>query len=195
MKLGKIEKWFLNKESHSIKIINQTEKLLNYLDINPNSNFLEIGCGSGAVSIHIAERYKWKVAGADVDEEQIILAKDKSRNIKNITFLEADATNLPFKSQVFDLVLSINVLHHISNWLDALGEIDRVLKKGGCLLLVELLFTSFSKLIGKLYSKQNYGITTKANLDAFMDKNNYKIIYYNLSSSLLWKNISAIYRK
>jgi ubiquinone/menaquinone biosynthesis C-methylase UbiE len=195
MKLGKIEKWFINKESHSKKVIEKAEKLLAYLDMNPKFQLLEIGSGAGAVSIYLAEKHKVKITGTDIDSEQINIAKEKSKKIKNVTFLEADAVNLPFKNQHFDVILSINVLHHISNWMGALKEITRVLKKDGYLILVELLFTKWTELIGKIYSKQNYGVTTKANLDKFINYNNYALIHYNLSNALMWKNIEAIYKE
>jgi ubiquinone/menaquinone biosynthesis C-methylase UbiE len=128
MKLGKIEKWFINREKHSKKVIEKAEGLLNLIDIKSDQNYLEIGCGSGAVARYVFKKYKLNVTGTDIDKDQILLARRDSTHIKNITFLEADATNLPFKDKSFDIVLSVNVLHHISNWMDALKEINRVLR-------------------------------------------------------------------
>jgi len=131
MNLGKIEKWFINREKHSKKIIMKAEGLLNLIDIEPEQNYLEIGCGRGAVTRYVFKKYKLNVTGTNIDKDQILLARRDSLHTKNITFLEADATYLLFKDKSFDIVLSINVLHHISNWVDALKEINRVLKSNG----------------------------------------------------------------
>ena len=108
MKLAKIEKWFINRELHSKKVIERTERLLDFIDIEPEQTMLEIGCGSGAVSKHSYDKYKLNVTGTDVDEDQIEIAKMSTKDLKNINFLFADATNLPFRSKSFDIVLSIN---------------------------------------------------------------------------------------
>ena len=71
MKLGKIEKWFINRESHSKRVIGKAENLLGIIDIKNDQSFLEIGCGSGPVSRYVSEKYKIEVVGTDVDEDQI----------------------------------------------------------------------------------------------------------------------------
>ena len=195
MKLGKIEKWFINRERHSKKVTKRAERLLDFIEIKPNQDFLEIGCGSGVVSKHISKKYKLKVAGTDVDRDQIKLAKNSAKDLKNITFLVSDATNLPFENKSFDIVLSINVLHHIYNWMDALKEINRVLKNGGYLVLAELLFTRWAQRIGRLYSRQAYGITNIDNLNLFIASNNYSTLHSKVSKSLMWNNLEAIYKK
>ena len=195
MKLGKIEKWFINRESHSKEVIGKAESLLGIIDIKNDQSFLEIGCGSGPVSRYVSEKYKIEVVGTDVDEDQIESAKKSARTLKNITFLAADATDLPFEDNSFDIILSINVLHHISSWMDALKEIDRVLKKGGFLLLAEILFKKWTQGIAKLYSRQAYGITTLDNLNLFITKNHYFALNTILSRSLMWDSLEAVYRK
>ena len=192
MKLGKIEKWFINREKHSKKVIERSERLLSLIEIKPNQDFLEIGCGSGPVSKHISKKYKLKVVGTDVDNDQIKLAKENS---EDITFMVADATNLPFEDRSFDIVLSINVLHHIYNWMDALNEINRVLKNGGYLILAELLYTKWTQKIGRLYSRQAYGVTTIDNLNLFIANNNYSTLHSRLLKSPMWSNFEAIYKK
>ncbi len=195
MKLGKIEKWFINREIHSKKVIERAERLLDLIDIKPDQSFLEIGCGSGAASKHIYKKYRVKLVGTDVDENQIKLAKKSIKDLNNITFLVSDSTNLPFKDKSFDIVLSINVLHHIYNWMDALKEINRVLKNNGYFVLADLLFTKWAQRIGRLYPGQAFGITAANNLNLFIANNNYSTLYSNISKPLMWSNIEAIYRK
>jgi len=195
MKLGKIEKWFINRERHSRKVTERAERLLGLIDIKSDQDFLEIGCSSGPVLKHISKKYKVNAVGTDVDKEQIRLAENSTKDLDNITFLVSDATNLPFEDRSFDIVLSINVLHHIYNWMDALKEIDRVLKNGGYLVFAELLDTKWKQRIGRFYSRQAYGITTMDDLNLFIATNNYSTLRFRVLKSLMWNNLEAIYKK
>ncbi|MCK4247972.1 MAG: class I SAM-dependent methyltransferase, partial [Methanomicrobia archaeon] len=113
MKLGRLEKWFMNTQKHAEYVINRAQNLLEFMELKENQDFLEIGCGSGAVSKYIAEKYHLNVTGVDVDPEQIEFAK-KNTNVSNLRFLVADAAHLAFEDNSFDIVLSFGVMHHIS---------------------------------------------------------------------------------
>ena len=176
MKLGRIEKWFMTRHKHDEYVIGIAEKLLSFVNMKEKQNCLEIGCGDGAVSKHIFKKYNLNVTGTDVDPEMVRLAKKNIGNIPNIRFLGASVTNLPFQDNNYDIVLSFQVLHHISNWLDALKEIKRVLKPKGYLVYFDLLFPRGLAKIGKLF-KHSYGIVTLHDLNSFIEKNNFSTIY------------------
>ena len=55
-----------------------------------------------------------------------------------VRFLVADATNLPFSGDEFDLVYTNKTTHHIADWQQAITEMVRVLKPGG-----HLVYTDF----------------------------------------------------
>ncbi|MGQ9721164.1 MAG: class I SAM-dependent methyltransferase [Candidatus Jordarchaeum sp.] len=194
MKLGRIEKWFMNRPGHTKHVIKLAEKLLNFVEVKENQRFLEVGCGSGAVSKHIAENYHLNVTGTDLDADQIELALESVKDVPTIRFLEADATKLPFKDNDFDIVLSFGVMHHIPNWLDALEEIKRVLKPKGFFVYWDLLFPKWSARIWKLFTK-NYGITTLNDLNSFMEKNSFTVIYTSSSTSLFGKHYEAVFQR
>jgi ubiquinone/menaquinone biosynthesis C-methylase UbiE len=48
------------------------------------------------------------------------------------TVVDADAADLPFDDDRFDVVLSFAMLHHVGSWEDAVAEALRVLRPGGC---------------------------------------------------------------
>jgi len=194
MKLGKIEKWFMNRPKHAERVIGRAERLLHFVNAKKNQNFLEVGCGNGATSKYIAGKYDLNVTGTDVDSEQIQLAQKNNDDIPNVRFLEADTTNLPFEDNDFDIILSFQVLHHISNWLDALEEIKRVLKPKGYFIYVDLVYPKWMAEIGKLF-KHKYGITTIHKLNSFIEKNNFSTIHSSLSKSLIFHHYEAVYRR
>jgi ubiquinone/menaquinone biosynthesis C-methylase UbiE len=194
MRMSKIEKWFMNRPQHGMRAINRVEKLLDFTNVKEKQKLLEVGCGSGAVSKYIAKKYLLNVTGTDIDPEQVQLARENINDIPNIHFLEADATNLPFQDNDFDIVLSFGVMHHISNWLDALKEIRRILRPGGYFIYFDVLYPKWVAKIGKSF-KHNYGITTIDDLNSFIRKSNLSTIHSSLSKSLILNHYEAVYKR
>ena len=193
MKLGRIEKWFMNRPKHAQRVISRVERLLQFADPKEEQKFLEVGCGSGEVCRYMAKRYVLNVTGTDVDGEQIKRAQADIDNATNLRFLQADATNLPFGDNDFDIVLSFQVMHHISNWLDALGEIRRVLKPKGHFICVDIVYPRWSAKLGKMF-KHKYGITTLHDFDSFIEKNSLSTVHSSLSKLLIFHQYEAVYR-
>lgn len=97
---------------------------------------LEIGVGAGV------DFYNWIAAGAhatgvDLTDAAIKITHErlekKKINSEKYKLLTADAENLPFKDNEFDLVYSWGVLHHTPDTVHAFKEAFRVLKPGGSL--------------------------------------------------------------
>jgi len=193
MKMVSIERWFMNRQHHAQQVINRAEKLLPFVNLKQKRNFLEVGCGSGAVSKHVAEKYRLNVTGVDVDPEQIRLAQASIDDMPNVHFLEADATNLPFPDNDFDIVLSFGVMHHISNWLDALREVKRVLTPKGYFIYADLIFPELVAKFGRSF-KHRYGITTKHDLDSFIQENGFSTIHASMTSALVWHHCEFVYQ-
>ncbi len=193
MKLVRIEKWFMNRPQHAKQAIKRAEKLLHFVNVKEKQNFLEVGCGNGAVSQYVAKKYLLNVTGVDIDTEQIKLAQENTGDMPNIHFLEVDATNLPFQDNDFDIVLSFGVMHHISNWLDALGEIRRVLKPKGYFVYADLIYPELIAKFGRSF-KHSYGITTMHDLNSFIQKNGFSTIHTSLRKSLIWHHFEAVYQ-
>ena len=194
MKLGRIEKWFMNRSHHAKQTIENAERLLRFISTEGRQDFLEVGCGSGAVSNHIARKHPMNVTGTDIDPDQLRLAQQHSGNLANIRFVEADAANLPFEDNDFDIVLSFGVMHHISNWLDALGEISRVLRPGGYFIYWDLVYPKWTAWIARLF-EDKYGVTTIEDLDLFIARNNFGTIHSSLSKLLIFNHYEAVYQK
>ncbi|MBA7708102.1 2-methoxy-6-polyprenyl-1,4-benzoquinol methylase [subsurface metagenome] len=160
----------MNRPQNAEQSIDHAEKLLQFADVGASHNFLEVGCGNGSVSKYIAQKYHFTVTGVDIDPDQIRRALKNTEAIPNIHFLAADATRLPFWDDQFDLTLSFGVMHHISNWLDALREIKRVLKPKGYFIFYDMIFPDWAVKIGKMF-KNSYGVTTMDDVSSFFAKN------------------------
>ncbi|MBP7584883.1 MAG: class I SAM-dependent methyltransferase [Spirochaetes bacterium] len=97
---------------------------------------LEIGCGSGYGAALMAELEPSWYAGIDLMPEQVELAR--GRNLPGCEFEVMDATDLSrFANGSVDAVVVFGILHHIPEWRKVVGEIWRVLARGGKLFIEE----------------------------------------------------------
>jgi SAM-dependent methyltransferase len=94
------------------------------------ARILDAGCGTGGLLKRLADRKAW---GIEIASEGIGLCR--RRGLNNV--LQASTTALPFRSESFDVVLSIDVIVHqwVPDDVHALREMHRVLVPGGFVLL------------------------------------------------------------
>ena len=97
---------------------------------------LDAGCGTGAFALAIAPRVR-EVVG--VDHNAGYLAAARERAPANVSFVEGDATALPFDYGEFDLAGCVRVLHHVHRPELVVGELARVTHRGGRVLVVDQL--------------------------------------------------------
>jgi ubiquinone/menaquinone biosynthesis C-methylase UbiE len=97
---------------------------------------LDSGTGSGALAFALAP-YVREVVGVDLVPELLERARARAQRFPNVTFVEGDATKLPFDYASFDLAGSLRTLHHIHRPELAVAELTRVTRPGGRLLVVD----------------------------------------------------------
>ncbi len=101
--------------------------------IKKTDKVLDTACGTGFGLSRLAKAAR-KVWGADLSQVAIDIAKRRVKGTANIKLSTADATDLPFKSKMFDVVTSFETLEHVA--ADAfINELWRVLKPGGRLII------------------------------------------------------------
>jgi ubiquinone/menaquinone biosynthesis C-methylase UbiE len=101
-------------------------------ELRPEMNVIEIGCGSGQLSIPLSE----SVASWDAtDFSPAMIAQAKKRpHGGNLSFYVRRASDLPYEHSTFDAAVASNVLHVMPHPERALRELRRVLKPGGLLI-------------------------------------------------------------
>lgn len=107
---------------------------------------LEIGCGAGTDLSQFA-RNGAITTGVDLTESAIDVTRKRFQvlGLKG-DFKVADAENLPFKDNEFDLVYSFGVLHHTPNTQKTIDEVYRVLQPGGKTFIMLYYTYSFEYL-------------------------------------------------
>ena len=84
---------------------------------------LDIGCGTGRLSVALVERAHAKVWGVDASQEMLAVAKEKA---SGVAFKEAQAESLPFKDGWFERAVLSLVLHLVDRPA-ALAEARRII--------------------------------------------------------------------
>jgi len=134
-------------------------KLLSPILSHPDALVLDLCCGTGDLAFSLARAGSARIVGADFAHTMLIRAKEKSAALAAgatepiaapVPFFEADAMRLPFADASFDLVTTAFGFRNLSNYEAGLGEIQRVLKPGGTIAILE--FTEPPDgLLGDLY--------------------------------------------
>jgi ubiquinone/menaquinone biosynthesis C-methylase UbiE len=120
-----------------IESMSKRFEINNLADKIKGKKCLDIGCGGGRQCVAFSRLGAVEAAGVDFGKENIIFA-NKMKNklgIDNIQYYEANAYDLPFEENEFDIVSSNGVFHHVEKMDRALEEAFRVLKPGGWMWL------------------------------------------------------------
>jgi SAM-dependent methyltransferase len=106
------------------------------LDVSRGDRVIDIGCGTGDYTRHLASASEaGLVVGIDASETMVAAAARRG-HAANLVYLRADAAALPFRDGAFDAVCTAGTIHMIEEPLSALDEMIRVLAPGGRLSIV-----------------------------------------------------------
>ena len=109
--------------------------LLTYANIPLNSTVLDLGCGTGTLTIAIKERHPdATVIGLDADPAVLAIARGKALEAGvEIEFIEANATTMPLSDNRVERVVSSLFFHHLysAQKRRVLSEAFRILAPAG----------------------------------------------------------------
>jgi ubiquinone/menaquinone biosynthesis C-methylase UbiE len=104
------------------------EEISRLLVLHGDERVVDVGTGAGTLALAIAPLVR-EVVGVDAVPELLEAARTSAP--ANVTFVEADATSLPFESFSFDIGLTRRTLHHVARPEVLVAELTRVTKLGG----------------------------------------------------------------
>jgi demethylmenaquinone methyltransferase / 2-methoxy-6-polyprenyl-1,4-benzoquinol methylase len=128
---------------------NRTARVFSDVLRRPDAQVLDLCCGTGDMTFALHRRMNGgELVGADFSHAMLVRAEEKTDGRK-IKWVEADALNLPFASNQFQLVTSAFGFRNLANYDRGLAEIYRVLALGGEIGILD--FGEPKGLIGKVY--------------------------------------------
>jgi tocopherol O-methyltransferase len=119
--------------------IDLIEELLKWANVKSAENILDVGCGIGGSSLYLADKFGANATGITLSPVQAARATERSlaMNLSQKTrFMVANAQEMPFEDNSFDLVWSLESGEHMPDKTKFLQECYRVLKPGGTLIMV-----------------------------------------------------------
>lgn len=121
--------------------------------IDAGSALLDIGCGAGILAEVVHDKVK-KYTGVDISQERIRQAEERIK-FDNCSFEGQDAQYLDFRGSFFDTAAAIEVIEHIPDTDLFLKGINRVLAKGGTLIISTPTNLFFRDKLEDLYKDQH----------------------------------------
>nr|BAL58480.1 methyltransferase type 11 [Candidatus Acetothermum autotrophicum] len=128
------ERWFRRELSaHERAMLDQIVQLA---EIRPKDRVLDVACGTGLVSFALAPHAR-EVVGIDISPGMLAKAREirHRRAVRHVHFTLGKAEHLPFQDGEFDAVVCRLAIHHFAQPEREIGEMARVLKAGGRLVI------------------------------------------------------------
>lgn len=151
--------------------------VVNFMDAKEDSRILDIATGTGQQAFAFAKK-GYKVVGIDLSEAMLKVAKKKNK-YANARFEAADATDLPFEDNGFDVSSVSFALHEmpLSIREKVLKEMVRVTRQKGIIVVVDYdlpknkIGRSLIYHVIALYEPEYYKEFIKSDLEAFLNRN------------------------
>jgi SAM-dependent methyltransferase len=112
------------------------ERVRRFVPLSGSERALDAGTGTGALAFALSGLVA-EVVALDVVPELLAEARKRLGDHPNVSLVEGNVTALPFGEAEFDVVGSLNTLHHVSRPELAVAELARVTRPGGTLLVVD----------------------------------------------------------
>ncbi len=125
----------------------------------PLSQILDVGCGIGGSTLYLADRFKAQATGITLSPVQAQRATERAQAAglsEKTQFRVADALEMPFEANTFDLVWSLESGEHMPNKIKFLQECYRVLKPGGTLIMATWCHRPVGGDAGQLTDEERY---------------------------------------
>lgn len=119
--------------------MNQTLPVLQCAaDVAPGERVLDLASGTGELERHLlASTPDVEIVGVDLAPAMVKRAREKLADVEAASFLQADAHELPFENDSFDVVVSASTFHYFTAPQRVLTEAARVLRPDGRLILLD----------------------------------------------------------
>jgi len=168
-----------------------------------NGKILDVACGTGPQAAALA-RTGHNVIGLDISDAMLRKAKRKNQSLTNVTLIQADSAQMPFRDSVFDVATISFALHEMPEAIAivTLEEMKRVTKKDGQIIIVDLNLSGrrfIQYVVGQILlivEPKYYREYLKKGLEEYtakakLTKLSHTTLYFGLASIIVCRPVSA----
>ncbi len=140
----------INRRQAQIDLI---EELLIWAGVKSAQKIIDVGCGIGGSTLYLAQKFQATANGITLSPVQASRATERAKAAdlqERVQFQVANALNMPFEDNSFDLVWSLESGEHMPDKTKFLQECYRVLQPGGTLILATWCHRPTNSLAGEL---------------------------------------------
>lgn len=127
----------------AITTIRINEVLDEFEQFRKTNKMLDVGCGPGLFLIE-AKKRGWEVYGTEFTDKQLEYLKNKGINT-----LKGKLTDESFEENMFDVIISSEVIEHINNPVEEMQQFHRLLRKGGLVYITTPNFNAIERYLLK----------------------------------------------
>lgn len=158
-----------------------------------NKTLIEIGClfPHEVITILNPSKYEYTYVGIDIAGEALKAARNY---LPGGMFVRCSATQLPFRDESFDVLLSLGVIHHLPGGSDNIRQLSRVLRNSGLFVLTEAVerrtLAAFDRLRSDSSSPHEDRLKPQELLHACRDSG--KIVHFLKNNSVVLGLFAAL---
>ncbi len=139
----------LTHKRYSVRKDDFVSWTVNLLELEGDEYLLDVGCGTGNFLTPVIAQLNSKglAIGMDISIGVMNKAIQQLESAKGkVKFTRGDAESIPFRDESFDVVMANFMLYHVPDIPKAIGEMSRVLRKGGTFLATTGSETSYEEI-------------------------------------------------
>jgi tocopherol O-methyltransferase len=150
---GKGGNYKLERRQAQIELIEELLLWAGYNQDQKPQNIIDVGCGIGGSTLYLAKKFGSQATGITLSPVQAARATERATQADldtQVRFEVANALDMPFEDDTFDLVWSLESGEHMPDKTKFLAECYRVLKPGGKIILATWCHRETNSLAGDL---------------------------------------------
>ena len=132
-----------------------TAFVVDAIELDPHAiKVLDIGTGTARIPILMCQqRPQYLITGIDLAQSMLIIGQRNVADAKltqRIKLERIDSKRMPYPDLEFDMLVSNSLVHHLPDPLSLFGEVKRLVKPGGAMLIRDLIRPENDKIVNEL---------------------------------------------